>query len=581
MKQYSYVFHAADDLMKSLAVLEHQMAEFQKDKVLFELFSYTVDNAFNQQVIAEICQKFSGAQIIGTSTSGEIADDHIYENTVVLTVLCFQDAYCSVIGIDCQKDAETAAGQTLRDQIMMRNDVKGVEILADMKNMNNAVFFAQLDSLPAEINIFGGGSDAYDNSKNIVVFDQDHFYHDGAVAAVFCGSNLQIQTTYSLGWKSLGREMEITSVSPDGMILQTIDHMPPTEMYHRYLNLRTDQDFHETVDKFPIMLQRNGHDMARVPISNNEDGSIVLGADVKIGEKMKLGYGDPSMLMEQAQHSADELAVMSPQGILLFSCITRKAFLKDYASSDAAPFAHVSPVTGFYTYGEIMRISGRVETMNCTLVCVGIREGITSVPKQLQASSQTQKLSGYMSVIDRLINFVEATTADLEEANRQLQYYAAHDRLTGMLNRGEIESRMKSVMSAVSRSIYTASVLMFDIDDFKMVNDTYGHDAGDSVLRDISEILKNVTRTYDSIGRWGGEEFLVVMPAAAVDDAVFIAERIRNAIDCHAFAPEIHATISLGVTQIIPGEEEIELYQRVDAALYEAKHQGKNRTVKR
>lgn len=454
---------------------------------------------------------------------------------------------------------------------------KGLEILADLKNLNDAKFFSVLDALPAELKVFGGGSDAYDNSNHIIVFTQNDFYLDGAVCVIYCGGQLQIHTAYSLGWKSLGRVMEVTQVLDDGMILQTVDNRPATDIYRKYLKLQNDIDFHETVDKFPIMLQRRGKELARVPIMSNEDGSIILGAKIAKGEKIKLGYGDPNMVMSQSAKAAQNMAGFQPEGILLFNCITRKGFLKDYAGYDAQSFASIATLSGFYTYGEILRLDGHIDTMNCTLVSVGMREGIAGTTNTCVITPP--KLTGYMSVIDRLIALIEATTADLEEANIKMEYYASHDRLTGVLNRGEIEARLHSTMEAVNREIYSASVVMFDIDDFKKVNDTYGHDAGDSVLQSISKILRAQTRAYDHIGRWGGEEFFLVLVATNKQNAYQTGEQIRRTIADFDFGEQIRVTISLGVTEIKPSEDLLDLYRRVDEALYHAKRNGKNQTI--
>lgn len=576
MKAYSYVLHDAADLTKTLEELKETLLPFLPERVLFSLYSASTKQAEIEIFRKGIKQEFPNAQIIGASTSGEISKEQIYEHTVVLTVLSFETSSVHVFGIACRNQEEEAAQQIL-NFVRAYPEGKGLEILADLKNLNDAKFFSALDALPSELEVFGGGSDAYDNSNNIIVFTQDTFYLDGAVCVIYCGTQLKIQTSYSLGWKSLGRMMDVTQVSDDGMILQTVDNRPATEIYRKYLNLQNDIDFHQTVDKFPIMLQRSGRELARVPIINNEEGSIILGADIAKGEKIKLGYGDPNMVMSQSAKAAQDMARFQPEGILLFNCITRKGFLKDYAVSDAQSFASIAPLSGFYTYGEILRLDGHIDTMNCTLVCVGMREGIAGTTNTCVITPP--KLTGYMSVIDRLIALVEATTADLEEANTKMQYYASHDRLTGVLNRGEIETRLHSTMEAVNRKIYCASVVMFDIDDFKNVNDTYGHDAGDSVLQSISKILRAQTRAYDHIGRWGGEEFFLVLVATNKQNAYHTGERIRRTIAAFDFGEQIRVTISLGVTEVRPSEDLIDLYRRVDEALYHAKQNGKNQTI--
>ena len=113
----------------------------------------------------------------------------------------------------------------------------------------------------------------------------------------------------------------------------------------------------------------------------------------------------------------------------------------------------------------------------------------------------------------------------------------------------------------------------------KKINDTYGHDAGNHVLQCISKILREKTRAYDHIGRWGGEEFFLVLIATNKQDAYHTGERIRQAIANYDFGEQIKVTISLGVTEVRTGEELIDLYRRVDEALYHAKENGKNQTI--
>jgi len=458
-----------------------------------------------------------------------------------------------------------------------------------VKTMDNAAFSTQLDTLPERIPVFGGGADAYGNSSVTAVFENGRYYRKGAVAAVFCGADLQITCGFSLGWKPLGRNMNVTDTAQGGMILKTVDDQPAVELYRKYLSLRTDRDFHNFVDIFPIMICRGGQDMARVPVSAYPDGSIQLGISVKQGERIRLGYGDPAMLLEQSAALAGQTAAFHPQAILLFLCITRKDFLKEFAACDVQPFAAAAPSAGFYTYGEIMRIAENVETMNCSLVCVGMREGDAETGKCSPDSSSPDEsgvtaqnpfaLDGHLSVIKRLVSLIEATTGDLEEANRQLHYFAEHDKLTGILNRGEIEKRLKLVLDNVQDDRYQASAIMIDIDDFKSINDTYGHDAGDCVLKAVSDLLMSGIRSYDFAGRWGGEEFLIVLPAADLSSASRTAERIRSDIAQHVFEEAGHVTVSIGVSEVRRGEKVIDFYRRVDEALYQAKRSGKNRVA--
>jgi diguanylate cyclase (GGDEF)-like protein len=131
------------------------------------------------------------------------------------------------------------------------------------------------------------------------------------------------------------------------------------------------------------------------------------------------------------------------------------------------------------------------------------------------------------------------------------------------------------------------SVAMVDIDFFKSFNDTYGHLAGDEVLRTISQVLVSASREIDIVGRYGGEEFVVLLPETALEQAAISAERLRARVELRGqdlrtrFAKTKPLTISVGVTQAVPkaGDDVERIIARVDAALYEAKEAGRNRIV--
>ena len=158
------------------------------------------------------------------------------------------------------------------------------------------------------------------------------------------------------------------------------------------------------------------------------------------------------------------------------------------------------------------------------------------------------------------------------------------DALTGLLNRRAFESDLKKELASIKRYKYPLSLIMCDIDHFKNINDNFGHRVGDKMLQKIATVLTNGIRETDSAYRYGGEEFMIILPHTEGTEACRIAERIRGRISVFRFLvkkPEtsIRITISAGVTRAQPAETVEEIVNRVDAALYEAKNQGRNRTV--
>ncbi len=165
----------------------------------------------------------------------------------------------------------------------------------------------------------------------------------------------------------------------------------------------------------------------------------------------------------------------------------------------------------------------------------------------------------------------------LVHSNRELQRLSNHDRLTGLYNRLKLEHRLAEELARARRHGSPFSVVLIDIDHFKRVNDTHGHAIGDLVLQCLGHVLLRDRRSTDMVGRWGGEEFLILCPETRIDGGLLVAERLRAATqDCPM--PEAgRVTLSAGVAEYRAGDCEESLVARADAALYRAKSAGRNR----
>jgi len=172
----------------------------------------------------------------------------------------------------------------------------------------------------------------------------------------------------------------------------------------------------------------------------------------------------------------------------------------------------------------------------------------------------------------------------LMETREALRVQATHDALTGLLNRGRVLEVLLAEIARSARELRPVSVLMVDLDRFKQINDTRGHLAGDAVLREAARRMRAATRKYEVPGRYGGEEFLIVLPGCSSRDASTHAERIRDAVAGEPFAAcgELFSvTCSIGVSSrpACATENADSLIREADAALYQAKNQGRNRVV--
>lgn len=188
---------------------------------------------------------------------------------------------------------------------------------------------------------------------------------------------------------------------------------------------------------------------------------------------------------------------------------------------------------------------------------------------------------GATAVLVLVINFFEMGRTDavneLKEKNNELHGLIVIDYLTGLFNRIKLDEELRTEIKKAAASTSIFSIIMADLDNFKSINDNYGHLSGDSVLVDTAQILKQGCRKTDIVGRWGGEEFLIICPQTDKNKAKKLCERLIDNILKYRYVIEEKLTISFGVAEYIKGDSPDTILNRVDKALYKAKAKGKCR----
>jgi len=211
-----------------------------------------------------------------------------------------------------------------------------------------------------------------------------------------------------------------------------------------------------------------------------------------------------------------------------------------------------------------------------------INEELTSVDSQ-GADAVVNVVAKLVAANSAMQEQLASAEGKLQEQARQIETHAAAartDPLTQVANRRAFDDALSRRLAEFRESGRVFAVAIIDVDHFKRFNDTYGHLAGDEVLRGIGRVLRRSTRQTDFIARYGGEEFTVIFPGSSVADASTLVERIREAIAAEKVefnGTELCATASIGVAQLLPAEDLAALIERADAALYAAKTAGRNR----
>ena len=570
------------ELEKLRAWERRQMAQ----GMLFHIYCETVDRDRIKTVCDYLEKYFPDADYIGCTTSGNIVSGDKGQSDICVSCTMFEypDTQYKVFQLPLEENSHEV-GQRLKRYIDENPWVKSVELLTTINGISMTKFCESFTDCRDDVCIFGGGAYSPDlNANNGFVFSKGHeMTTQGVVLLMTGGDDFHMVTMHITGWKPLGREFTVTKAQDSR--LYELDGQPAFDVYYKYLHINNDENFFENSLEFPIFYKHNGIDILRAPASSNEDGSLNLTSAVDENVSAKLAYGDPEVIIDSVKAESIAVAYFQPDVIDVFSCAARLMYWgPEDVGRETMPFEAIAPTVGFFTSGEFLRTGEFVNQHNVTLVVAAMREGDIDEDREVYHMLSEEEKSGKINMIKRLTTFINAATAEMEEANRKLEIAAISDAMTKLFNRGEIQRRISACVRDNADNDEKMSLIMMDLDDFKKVNDTYGHKEGDNVLIGLANVLRDTLKQCEvegDIGRWGGEEFMILLPQIAVDKASEIAENLLKNFSEKEFPLAGHQTISLGVTEYINGEKSDSLTMRVDAALYDAKAGGKNRVVVR
>lgn len=235
---------------------------------------------------------------------------------------------------------------------------------------------------------------------------------------------------------------------------------------------------------------------------------------------------------------------------------------------------------GYYFIEGVVKITTGVVSILTAILAWRLIPQALSLPSNEQLRIKNDEL---LQAQLQLLESNQSLEDRVKRRTRELEKMALTDSLTGILNRGGLLGQMSMEIDRAVRYKHNLSVLMVDLDHFKLINDQHGHPVGDKVLSESVNILNGLCRRSDCIGRYGGEEFLILLPETTASEASELAERIRETFEKHVFVENINLNLSLtcsiGVTQYNTDQDESGLLQVVDRMLYKAKNTGRNRVV--
>jgi len=301
---------------------------------------------------------------------------------------------------------------------------------------------------------------------------------------------------------------------------------------------------------------------------------------LKLGRRMKWVNKETItsvLLQEMVNGSFDNIVVvekMKPVGILTTKDVMR--MLKQEDDMELPISVYMStPVETILKESSIKEALEFVREKHYKRVVVTDEDGkLSGIITQKELISLTY--SRWAMLMNEYQNELIEVNRILENKNKEYETMATTDSLTGLYNRYKFSELYLSAYKVMIQRHNEMSIILLDIDFFKRINDTYGHNMGDQVLIQISHSLLKMLRNVDIICRWGGEEFIILLPTANLEQATGVAEKLRRSIDVLEIDVIGHISASFGVSEVVEGESMEEVIARADSALYLAKNSGRN-----
>ncbi|MBT9098824.1 GGDEF domain-containing protein [Methylovulum psychrotolerans] len=584
MKHITATFTAAEQFAPFFSSAAVQTAAKSAHSVLIQLFVGQCNDAWIISLVKAAQDGLPQAVIVGVTSAGEICAGRVSLESTVVSVTAFDSASLYPIACASHKGDEYTAGQAIAEALQPIPHLQGILLLATPTRINCANVLKGIEDRLPTLPVFGGGAAETLNCQQSRVFLHTALFADGCVAVGLAGAQLRIETHITFGWQALGPQMALTAV--DGFNIQCIDDKPALDVYRKYLGIHPDDEDMYLVE-FPLLIERHGTQIARNPVSANQDGSVTLVADIYQDEIVRLGYLNIDLVLENTRALLAKLATFVPEAVYLYSCICRRFTLQQDVELETYPFQALAPVAGFFTSGEFCRNGKHLQQLNSSQIVVAMREAAL-VSSNWEDTDPDDTKDRYRfrhaRITSHLLHFIATLSDELEAANSKLRHLAEHDTLTGALNRRALDRALDTELALAERYNRHCSLVMFDLDCFKQFNDNYGHSAGDIVLTSVAQAVRQTIRRSDMLFRFGGEEFLLLLPETATEGAWEIAEKTRLAIAQLALSyaetllPKV--TASFGVASYpAHGQEALALINAADAALYQAKAQGRNRVL--
>jgi len=418
MKTLNIQYSGIDNLTKFIT--ENKIAK--NENILLQIFTGMCDTVFIYDLIAHIKELIPHIQIIGSTTDGEIIDGDITEYATVLSFSIFQKTKVLTYSTNNIDNESYTTAQNLIAQFDKTQKPKLAITFVDGLRVNGENYLNSFSDYDKELIVAGGLAGDNANFTQTIVFTQEDVLTDGAVVALFYNDDLLVNTKANFGWTNVGKTLTITKAIDN--IVYEIDNVKAVEIYAKYLGENIAKQLPKTGIEFPLIIQRDGLNVARAIVGKNSDDSLVFAGNLEVGDQVTFGYANTETIIAAGEKVYEKFTQTPIESIFIYSCMARKALLGKNIVAELKPLSCVAPLSGFFTYGEFYhnKKSSKNELLNQTKTVVTLSESKDiHLPHKIRCTDYLNDRRQNNYTLEALSQLISQTTKELEEINTSLE----------------------------------------------------------------------------------------------------------------------------------------------------------------
>lgn len=515
MRQINITYSNHEKFVNDLLDLKAGLAE-QERIAYFYIYASECDKSKFQSVADDIRNTVPDIRIVGCTTNGNLDNCREKRGYLISAVILqepstiFNLLHINIAG----RNLEEISGGVRRGAQSMPWAFY-VEIYHTIPTYSMTKYCQAFDFFGEKFRFMGGIVACHDMSgeHSFLYSSIQGFTDEGVFLLILGGEKFHAETFRLSGWKPVGKQFQVTK--HDGTVLNTLDNKPAFHIYQKYLKIENNENFATNTLEFPMLYHYQDTTITRAVMGVKEDGSLILSSDMDDDLQIQLSYGEPATILREIKDGARRVKEFSPQIMHIVSCVARQAFWGGSAEQELHSLKDICTSSGFVANGQFVREHGHLNQHNVTVVLSCLREG--DAQKIGHEKIVTEPEDTRYTLATRMATFVSEVTYELEEINRrlsetnsQLSGVAIFDSLTGLENRYAFDAKLSGIMENDLKDSNWILIMM-DVNGLKYVNDTYGHDAGDELIRSAAKVIKASYGKEGDCYRIGGDEFIILL----------------------------------------------------------------------